>query len=133
MRVAHSRKVMKGEDKSFAQPDVAWRGAHFSVFGLFDGHGGKAAAEHCCDALVPCILDALDAPGASIPPGEDPEDVFEARIAQALVDAFRACDEKFLEKDVHSGATATVVVVNGRHVTAAAVGDSLATLDVGHG
>jgi serine/threonine protein phosphatase PrpC len=33
-----------------------------------------------------------------------------------------------LARDIHSGATATVVVVNGRNVTAAAVGDSLVYL-----
>ena len=132
IRVAHSRKVMKGEDKSFATPDVTWKGVHFSVFGLFDGHGGKAAAEHCVDTLVPCILSALDDPG-TVPAGVDPEDVFEERIPQAMVDAFVASDAEFLKRDIHSGATATLVVINGRNLTSAAVGDSLATLDVGHG
>ena len=61
------------------------------------------------------------------------EDAFEARIPQALVDAFEASDQAFLTRDIHSGATATLLVVNGRNVTSAAVGDSLATLDAGHG
>ena len=132
MRVAHSRKVMKGEDKSFAAPDVTWRGVHFSIFGLFDGHGGKTAAEHCVDTFVPCILAALD-DGGRVPHGVDEEDAFEDRIPQALVDAFAASDAEFLTRDVHSGATATLCVVNGRNITSAAVGDSLATLDAGHG
>ncbi|EEH53837.1 uncharacterized protein MICPUCDRAFT_41863 [Micromonas pusilla CCMP1545] len=149
VRVAHSRKVMKGEDKSFASPDVVWTPArvdgdgaegcsaspppsscHFSVFGLFDGHGGKAAAEHCAETLVPCILDALDARGP-IARDDDAEDALEERLPAALVDAFAASDAQFLLKDIHSGATATIVCVNGRCVTSAAVGDSLATIDTG--
>ena len=85
-RVAHSRKVMKGEDKSFAAPGAEWRGVRFDAFGLFDGHGGKAAAEHCAEAFVPALLNALDAPGPT-PEDADPEDVFEDRIADALARA----------------------------------------------
>ena len=131
-RVAHSRKVMKGEDKSFAAPGAEWRGVRFDAFGLFDGHGGKDAAEHCAEAFVPALLNALDAPGP-IPEDADPEDVFEDRVADALARAFADVDAQFLARDIHSGATATMCVVNGRHVHSAAVGDSLATLDCGHG
>jgi len=131
-RVAHSRKVMKGEDKSFAAPGAEWRGVRFDAFGLFDGHGGKDAAEHCAEAFVPALLNALDAPGP-IPEDADPEDVFEDRVAEALARAFETVDAQFLARDIHSGATATMCVVNGRHVHSAAVGDSLATLDCGHG
>ena len=123
---------MKGEDKSFAAPGAEWRGVRFDAFGLFDGHGGKAAAEHCAEAFVPALLNALDAPGP-VPEDADPEDVFEDRIADALARAFDDVDAQFLARDVHSGATATMCVVNGRHVHSAAVGDSLATLDCGHG
>ena len=123
---------MKGEDKSFAAPGAEWRGVRFDAFGLFDGHGGKAAAEHCAEAFVPALLNALDAPGPT-PEDADPEDVFEDRIADALARAFDDVDAQFLARDVHSGATATMCVVNGRHVHSAAVGDSLATLDCGHG
>ena len=139
----NSRKVMKGEDKWFATPDARWvpPGAspddpdahcHFSAFGLFDGHGGKDAAEHCVETMLPCLLAALDARGP-VPPGVDPEDVFEDRLPAALEDAFEASDAAFLARDIHSGATATIVIVNGRCVTTAAVGDSLATVDVGGG
>ena len=82
LRVAHSRKVMKGEDKWFATPDARWvpPGAspddpdvhcHFSAFGLFDGHGGKDAAEHCVETMLPCLLAALDARGP-VPPASIP-------------------------------------------------------------
>ena len=56
--------------------------------------------------------------------------MFEYLLPQALKLAFENLDEKFLRKDIHSGCTATVVIVNGRNVTTAAVGDSLAILDV---
>ena len=75
-------KVMKGEDKWFATPDARWvpPGAspddpdvhcHFSAFGLFDGHGGKDAAEHCVETMLPCLLAALDARGP-VPPASIP-------------------------------------------------------------
>ena len=153
LRTARSRKVQKGEDTSFETPDATWvarrvdglRGAgdgtrpnitdgdvvvRFSAFGLFDGHGGKACAEHCAATMLDRILDALDAPGP-VPADAHADDVFEARLPAALRDAFAACDADFLAKDVHSGATATVVVVHGRCVTTAAVGDSLAVVDLG--
>ena len=156
LRTARSRKVQKGEDTSFETPDATWvarrvDGApvgagdgptantrvtdgdvavRFSAFGLFDGHGGKACAEHCAATMLDRIVRALDAPGP-VPAGADADDAFEARLPAALRDAFAACDAEFLAKDVHSGATATVVVVHGRCVTTASVGDSLAVLDLG--
>ena len=153
LRTARSRKVQKGEDTSFETPDAMWvarrvdgRGSagdggtqdvtdgdavvRFSAFGLFDGHGGKACAEHCAATMLVHLLHALDAPGP-VSVDDHPDDVFEARLPAALRDAFAACDAEFLAKDIHSGATATVVVVHGRCVTTAAVGDSLATIDLG--
>ena len=140
LRVAHSRKVQKGEDFSFAVPDARWvvpgddassdpkRAVHFSAFGLFDGHGGKDCAAHCASETLPALLAALDRLGP-VPRDVDPEDAFEARLPAALAAAFATLDAAFLARDIHSGATATVVVVCGRCVTTAAVGDSLATLD----
>jgi serine/threonine protein phosphatase PrpC len=153
LRTARSRKVQKGEDTSFETPDATWvarrvdgRGSagdggtqdvtdgdavvHFSAFGLFDGHGGKACAEHCAATMLGHLLHALDKPGP-VNVDDHPDDAFEARLPAALRDAFAACDAEFLAKDIHSGATATVVVVHGRCVTTAAVGDSLATIDLG--
>ena len=66
----------------------------------------------------------------SLSRAQNPEDVFEYLLPSALKLAFETLDEKFLRKDIHSGCTATVVIVNGRNVTTAAVGDSLAILDV---
>ena len=151
LRTARSRKVQKGEDASFETPDAFWVArrrdgrrvagereeiadgdvvVRFSAFGLFDGHGGKACAEHCASTMLDRIKDALDESGP-IGENDDADDAFEARLPAALRDAFAACDAEFLAKDVHSGATATVVVVHGRCVTTASVGDSLAVVDLG--
>lgn len=140
--VARSRKVQKGEDFDLAETSVSWTPARadgsagrvvtFAVLGLFDGHGGKACAAHCAETFVPEVTRALEASGP-LDGDEDEEDAFERRIAEALRTAFRNVDEAFLSRDVHSGSTATICVVRGRLVTTAAVGDSLATLDLGPG
>ena len=148
IRVARSRKVQKGEDKAFEMPDARWvatrvegsgktinndnasNTVHFSAFGLFDGHGGKACAEHCSATMLDCVLAALDSHGP-IQGDADAHDVFEERLPAALKRGFDTCDTEFLKRDIHSGATATVVVVHGRSITTASVGDSLAIVDLG--
>jgi len=143
--VAHSRKVQKGEDFDLAEVAAKWRPMRegseredekdeieFGAFGLFDGHGGKACAAHCAERFLPELIVALDAEGA-LREGECADDAFERRLPNALRAAFAAVDAAFLSKDVHSGSTATLCVVRGRCVTTAAVGDSLATLDLGPG
>lgn len=140
--VAHSRKVQKGEDFDLAETAVSWTPARadgraagavtFAVLGLFDGHGGKACAAHCAETFVPELTRALEASGP-LGADEEAEDAFERRIAEALRTAFKIVDETFLARDVHSGSTATICVVRGRLVTTAAVGDSLATLELGPG
>ena len=145
LAVAHSRKVQKGEDFDLAEVAATWRPTReggsredaedeieFGAFGLFDGHGGRACAAHCAERFLPELVAALDAEGA-LGRGERADDAFERRLPNALRAAFAAVDAAFLSKDVHSGATATICVVRGRCVTTAAVGDSLATLDLGPG
>lgn len=143
LAIAHSRKVQKGEDFDLVEVCALWtpgrrgKGANdasveFAMFGLFDGHGGKACAEHCADSFLSALTEALDAPGA-LEEHEDADDAFEQRLPEALKRAFATVDEAFLARDVHSGATATICVIRGRCVTTAAVGDSLATLDLGPG
>ena len=145
LSVAHSRKVQKGEDFDLIEPCAGWTptrvgsksgrdedAVEFAMFGLFDGHGGKDCAAHCQESFLREFLAALDAPGP-LSADEDAEDCFERRMPDALRACFAAVDEAFLERDIHSGATATIVVMRGRCVTTAAVGDSLATLDLGPG
>ncbi|CAL6383790.1 unnamed protein product [Bathycoccus prasinos] len=111
----------------------------FFFLSLFDGHGGKDCADFCAKETLSSLLKALNSLEAElkkeeklkvVEQNENPEDVFEYLLPQALKLAFENLDEIFLRKDIHSGCTATVVIVNGRNVTTAAVGDSLATLDV---
>jgi len=145
LSVAHSRKVQKGEDFDLIEACAGWTPKRtgsksasdddtieFAMFGLFDGHGGKDCAAHCEESFLREFLTALDAPGP-LNADEDAEDCFERRMPGALRACFAAVDEAFLVRDIHSGATATIVVMRGRCVTTAAVGDSLATLDLGPG
>ena len=149
LAVAHSRKVQKGEDFDVAVVDAKWtptRGGpassraasssdssvEFAMFGLFDGHGGKACGEHCAERFLPELLIALDAEGG-VDAAANIEDEFERRLPEALRAAFAAVDVDFLKRDIHSGATATITVIRGRCIVTAAVGDSLAILDLGPG
>ena len=151
VRVAHSRQVMKGEDKSFASPDVVWTPArvdgdgaegcsaspppsscHFSVFGLFDGHGGKAAAEHCAETLVPCIpRRAGRARTESRATTTTPRTRSRNASPPRSWTRSRRRTPNSCSKTSTAARRATIVCVNGRCVTSAAVGDSLATIDTG--
>lgn len=140
--VARSRKVQKGEDFDLSVPALTWTprratgedapAVTFGLYGLFDGHGGKACASHCAETFAGEVTRGLDGDGA-LREDEDAGDAFERRIPEALRRAFKVVDETFIAMDVHSGSTATVCAVRGRMVTTAAVGDSLATLDLGPG
>jgi len=149
LAVAHSRKVQKGEDFDVAVVDAKWTPARggrassraassadtsieFAMFGLFDGHGGKACGAHCAERFLPELLIALDIEGA-VESDANIEDEFERRLPEALRAAFSAVDLDFLKQDIHSGATATITVIRGRCIVTAAVGDSLAILDLGPG
>jgi serine/threonine protein phosphatase PrpC len=66
--------AQQAEDRFLLEPSCAWRptgaGAPssgvddasvvpFSVFGVFDGHGGKDAAEECVRGMLPALTAAL--------------------------------------------------------------------------
>jgi len=129
--VAHyalGRKACKGEDKHLAITSSDYSG--YSLLAVFDGHGGRAAAEACVKQLPSALSQALAAHLAA-EGGEGPQSQLSLARAlpAALVDAFRATDEYVCASCSSSGCTATVAVVLGRLVTVAAVGDSLACLD----
>ena len=129
--VAHyalGRKAFKGEDKHVAITSSDYSG--YSLLAVFDGHGGRAAAEACVKQLPSALSQALAAHLAAEGRGGSQSQLSLARaLPAALVDAFRATDEYVCASCSSSGCTATVVVVVGRLVTVAAVGDSLACLD----
>jgi hypothetical protein len=59
---ASSKKVVKGEDRLLCLPSVvvpSFGGLCMSVFGVFDGHGGKHTAEFLLRDLCRALLEEL--------------------------------------------------------------------------
>ena len=57
---ATAQKRVKGEDRVLLSPSVALpSGETFSLFGVFDGHGGRQTAELCVQQFVPVLLQQL--------------------------------------------------------------------------
>ncbi|KAK4765404.1 hypothetical protein SAY86_026494 [Trapa natans] len=88
----------------------------FSVFAVFDGHNGNAAAIYTRENLLNHVMTA-------IPGGLGREDWLQA-LPRALVAGFVKTDKEFQRRGETSGTTATFVIVDGWTVTAACVGDS---------
>ncbi|CAK9151266.1 unnamed protein product [Ilex paraguariensis] len=93
----------------------------FSVFAVFDGHNGNAAAIFSKDHLLNHVLSA-------IPRGLERDEWLQA-LPRALVAGFVKTDKEFQRKGLTSGTTATLVIVDGWTVTVASVGDSRCILD----
>ncbi|XP_058089257.1 probable protein phosphatase 2C 12 isoform X3 [Magnolia sinica] len=88
----------------------------FSVFGLFDGHNGSAAAIYSKENLLNNILAAI--------PSDLSRDDWLAALPRALVAGFVKTDKDLKDKGQPSGTTVTFVIIDGWVVTAASVGDS---------
>ncbi|KAJ4965036.1 hypothetical protein NE237_016885 [Protea cynaroides] len=110
----------KGEDFTFVKTEcqrVPGDGqTTFSVFGLFDGHNGSAAAIYSKENLLNNVLTAI--------PSHLSRDDWLAALPRALVAAFVKTDKDFQEKAQTSGTTATFVIIDGWVITVASVGDS---------
>ncbi|XP_076918932.1 putative protein phosphatase 2C 15 [Bidens hawaiensis] len=119
----------KGEDCFMVKTDcyrVHGDGSScFSVFGIFDGHNGDAAAIYSRDNLLNHVLDA-------IPHGLNHGEWLQA-LPRALVSGFVKTDKQFQNKGLTSGTTATFVIVDKWTVTVASVGDSRCILDTPEG
>ncbi|CAA2945536.1 probable phosphatase 2C 15 [Olea europaea subsp. europaea] len=128
MRYGCAAQSRKGEDyflmKTDCQRVPGNPSTSFSVFGIFDGHNGNAAAIFSRDHLLNYVLGA-------IPPGLGQDEWLQA-LPRALVAGFVKTDKEFQSKGKTSGTTATLVVVDGWTVTVASVGDSRCILDA-HG
>jgi serine/threonine protein phosphatase PrpC len=115
--------------------------AHFAYVGMFDGHGGRVAAQMCGKQLLAdCLLPALDAAamedggvalGEAVAAGGHALDTWWALHAPAALFAAFVAMDKLVRAADPSGATASVAVVCGRVVTVAGVGDSYMVLDTG--
>ncbi|VFQ66572.1 unnamed protein product [Cuscuta campestris] len=125
LRYGCSAQSKKGEDcfmmKTDCQRVPGSPSSSFSVFGIFDGHNGNAAAVFSRDYLLAHILSA-------IPRGLNRDEWLQA-LPRALVAGFVKTDKEFQRKGKTSGTTATFVVVDGWTVTVASVGDSRCILD----
>ena len=124
---AIARKAVKGEDRHLV---VSEHGS-YSLVAVFDGHGGKQAAETCTKEFPGALSAAV---GALIGGGHAGEatdhSALAAALPRALVAAFSEVDARVRASCASSGCTSTVVVCGpGRLITVAACGDSLAVLD----
>ncbi|KAJ3697150.1 hypothetical protein LUZ61_000855 [Rhynchospora tenuis] len=97
----------------------------FSVFGLFDGHNGSAAAIYTKEHLLNNVLNA-------IPPNVSRDEWISA-LPRALVAGFVKTDKDFTAQARSSGTTVTLVIIDGWVVTVASVGDSRCILESAEG
>ncbi|XP_047964965.1 probable protein phosphatase 2C 15 [Salvia hispanica] len=125
VRYGSAAQSRKGEDyflmKTDCQRVAGNPSTSFSVFGIFDGHNGSAAAIFSRDHLLNYVLNAM-------PRGLGRDEWLHA-LPRALVAGFVKTDKEFQAKGKTSGTTATFVIIDGWTVTVASVGDSRCILD----
>eukprot|EP00258_Populus_trichocarpa_P024963 XP_024440982.1 probable protein phosphatase 2C 12 isoform X2 [Populus trichocarpa] len=119
----------KGEDftllKTECQRIVGDGITTYSVFGLFDGHNGSAAAIYTKENLLNNII-------AAMPPDLN-RDEWVAALPRALVAGFVKTDKDFQERARTSGTTVTFAIIEGLFITVASVGDSRCILESAEG
>ncbi|KAL2904810.1 putative protein phosphatase 2C 15 [Bienertia sinuspersici] len=122
----YAAQSKKGEDYYLAKTDCQRvpgnSSSTFSVFAIFDGHNGNAAAIYTRENLLNHVL-------AAIPRGLSHDEWLNA-LPRALVAGFVKTDKEFQHKGETSGTTATFVIVDRWTMTVACVGDSRCVLDV---
>ncbi|KAL4444168.1 hypothetical protein ABPG75_011905 [Micractinium tetrahymenae] len=102
----------------------------YSLFAVFDGHNGVAAARMAADAVLG-VLEARLPPGPPPPcdaPGFLP---WREDVQLALVETLAELNKMFALKGILAGCTATLVLQMGWLLTVANLGDSRALLDTG--
>ncbi|KAI9118188.1 hypothetical protein K1719_010520 [Acacia pycnantha] len=119
----------KGEDftllKTECQRVVGDGVSTYSVFALFDGHKGSAAAVYAKENLLNNVL--------SVIPSDLNRDEWIAALPRALVAGFVKTDKDFQETGQTSGTTVTFAIIQGWVVTVASVGDSRCILEPSEG
>ncbi|KAJ0974949.1 hypothetical protein J5N97_016914 [Dioscorea zingiberensis] len=122
-------QARKGEDFTLVKVDcqrVPGDGlSTFSVFAIFDGHNGSAAAIYSKENLLNNILCAI--------PSNLSRDEWLAALPRAMVAGFVKTDKDFIDKAHFSGTTVTFVIIDGWVVTVASVGDSRCILESAEG
>ncbi|KAF9687575.1 hypothetical protein SADUNF_Sadunf02G0107700 [Salix dunnii] len=119
----------KGEDftllKTECQRIVGDGITSYSVFGLFDGHNGSAAAIYTKENLLNNVIAAM--------PSDLNRDEWVAALPRALVAGFVKTDKDFQQRARTSGTTVTFAVIEGLVITVASVGDSRCILESAEG
>ncbi|KAI8539066.1 hypothetical protein RHMOL_Rhmol09G0152600 [Rhododendron molle] len=125
LRYGYAAQSRKGEDyflmKTDCQRIQGNAASTFSVFAIFDGHNGSAAATFSRDNLLNHVLGAF-------PRGLGRDEWLQA-LPRALVAGFVKTDKEFQNRGETSGTTVTFVIVDRWTVTVASVGDSRCILD----
>ncbi|KAM7484588.1 hypothetical protein LguiA_000597 [Lonicera macranthoides] len=125
VRYGSAAQSRKGEDYFLMKTDCLRvpgnPSSSFSVFGIFDGHNGNAAAIFSRDHLLNHVLGA-------IPRGLGRDEWLQA-LPRALVAGFVKTDKEFQSRGLTSGTTVTFVIIDRWTVTVASVGDSRCILD----
>lgn len=125
VRYGYAAQSRKGEDYFLVKTDcqrVPGRASStFSVFAIFDGHNGNAAAIYTRENLLNHVMGA-------IPRGLGREEWLQA-LPRALVSGFVKTDKDFQSRGETSGTTVTFVIIDRWTVTVASVGDSRCILD----
>ncbi|GAU14791.1 hypothetical protein TSUD_50030 [Trifolium subterraneum] len=125
VRIGQAAQSKKGEDYFLVKTDCQRvpgnSSTAFSVFAIFDGHNGNAAAVFTKENLLNHVLCAL-------PRGLGRDEWLQA-LPRALVAGFVKTDKEFQSRGETSGTTATFVIVDRWTVTVASVGDSRCILD----
>ncbi|KAI3909106.1 hypothetical protein MKW92_044227 [Papaver armeniacum] len=85
-----------------------------AFFGVFDGHGGRAAMEYVVENLGKNIVSAL---GEVVQNGED------SQLENAIKEGYSLTDKDFLRQDVSSGACAATALLKNGELYVANAGD----------
>ena len=124
------RADLKGEDRYDIKPimmknvrehDGSSKSKLFSYFAVIDGHNGQACADFTVHNMLLNIMDFVS---------DDALD-WNLELPSAMANGFAKTHRDFASQKKLSGATCTSVIVNGRKVLVAGVGDSKAILDDG--
>ncbi|GMF40166.1 unnamed protein product [Phytophthora fragariaefolia] len=116
------------EDAHVAQLSPPGLPQDCSLFAVFDGHGGRLAADLAAERVAEHLAQAADKAGVF--PGGKAEGADPAKIGEAMTAAFMSLDEsirKTFEENFgsdQSGCTAIAALVTPSHVVVANSGDS---------
>ncbi|TMW56491.1 hypothetical protein Poli38472_006501 [Pythium oligandrum] len=114
---SYSDKGMRkaNEDRKVCVSEVV-RGEPVAYFGVYDGHNGANVADHLTQNLHISVFDRL----------KESND-----MRSAIENAFSETDDYIFKKQMDSGSTALSMMVRGRDLIIASVGDSQAVLSTG--